>query len=171
METWDARTSRRNVREFSDHVLGETDLERILEAGRRTPSSRNWQPWDFVVVTDPQRLAELAGVWRGAWHVANAKAAVAIIAPVLDTEKERNTLHFDLGQAVMAMMLAAADSGIGTGHAAVADQSLARQILGFPDDRFCAHMISFGLPADKPLRPLKRINRRSFDEVVHRHRW
>lgn len=171
METWDAITSRRNIREFSDQTIEADSLDRILEAGRRTPSSRNWQPWDFVVVIDSGQRAKLAGVWRGAWHVANAPAAVAIIAPQLDTEREQLILHFDLGQAVMSMMLAAADLGIGTGHAAVADQDLARSILGFPDDRFCAYLISLGFPVDGALRPLKSVNRRPFEEIVHRHHW
>lgn len=52
METWDAIRARRNVREFSDQPISPDDLDRILEAGRLTPSSRNWQPWDFVAVTD-----------------------------------------------------------------------------------------------------------------------
>ena len=51
METWDAITARRNVREFDDRPLPTEHLERILEAGRRAPSSRNSQPWDFIVVS------------------------------------------------------------------------------------------------------------------------
>ena len=171
METWDAIRSRRNVREFSDRVIDSEVLNRILEAGRLTPSSRNRQPWDFVVVTEPEQLGHLAGVWKGAWHVANARAAVAIVGPNLDGERERNTLHFDLGQAVMSMMLAASDKGVGTGHAYVDDQDLARSILGFPADRHCAHVISFGYPAERPLRPRTRADRRPFDEVVHRGNW
>ena len=58
METWDAIKARRNVREFEDRPLPDEHLERVLEAGRRAPSSRNWQPWDFVVVTDREQLAQ-----------------------------------------------------------------------------------------------------------------
>ena len=50
--------------------------ERILEAGWRAPSSRNWQPWDFVVVTDRAQLQELSKVWQGGGHIARAAAAV-----------------------------------------------------------------------------------------------
>jgi nitroreductase len=53
----------------------------------------------------------------------------------------------------------------------VQDQELARTILGFPQDRFLAYLISLGYPADGPLRPLTRLNRRPFDDVVHRGRW
>ena len=81
METWDAIRSRRNVRHFSDRPLAPEALDRVLEAGRRTPSSTNWQPWDFVVVTDRQQLRALAGVWRGAFHVAGSQATIALVAP------------------------------------------------------------------------------------------
>jgi len=52
METWEAITTRRNVREFSPEPLAPEHLERILEAAWRSPSSQNSQPWDFVVVTE-----------------------------------------------------------------------------------------------------------------------
>jgi nitroreductase len=170
VETWDAIRSRRDVRSFTDRPLTDDELDRILEAGRRAPSSRNWQPWDFVVVTDRRHLVELAEVWQGAGHVARSAATIALIAPIIEGGKQQ-VEFFDLGQAAVSMMIAAADLGIGSGHAAVRDQELARRILGFPADRFCAHLIPLGEPADRPLAPLRRPDRRPFDELVHRGRW
>lgn len=170
MDTWQAITSRRNVREFSDVAVKPGDLDRILEAGRRSPSARNRQPWDFILVTDQEQLSALAGVWKGAWHVANARGVIAVIAPVLP-ESEQATLQFDLGQATMSMMIVAADLGVGTAHASVSDQELARRLLGFPEDRFCSNLISVGMPAEGPLAPIKNLNRRAFNEVVHRGGW
>jgi nitroreductase len=63
MQTWDAIGARRNVRQYSGEPIAAEDLERICEAGRRAPSAGNWQPWDFVVVTGREELAELAKVW------------------------------------------------------------------------------------------------------------
>jgi nitroreductase len=171
METSDAITSRRNVREFTDQPLSEDDVERILEAGRRAPSSRNWQPWDFIAVTDRDQLRELSRVWRGGGHIAGSALTVVVVLPVLDDAARRERANYDVGQATMQMMIAAADMGIGSGHSAVGDQELARQLLGFPEDRYGAIMIDFGYPADRPLRPIKRPNRRPFHEVVHRGRW
>jgi len=171
METWDAIRSRRNVRVFSERAIDESDLARVLEAGRRAPSSRNWQPWDFIVVTDRPQLVALAEVWRSAGHVARAAAAVAFVGPVLESDANRDWLWFDHGQAMMSMMIAAADLGIGSGHAAVADQELARTILGHPEDRFCVALMSLGYPQDRALAPLQRPDRRPFDEVVHGGRW
>jgi nitroreductase len=167
VETWDAIRARRNVRSFADRPISPEDLERILEAGRRAPSSMNSQPWDFVVCTERRQLEALAKVWRYAAHVATSSATVALIAP----ESEDRSIEYDLGQATMSMMLAAADLGIGSGHASVKDQGLARQILGVPEDRRCAYLVAFGYPADPPLRPMRNPTRRPFDEVVHRGRW
>ena len=171
MDTWDAITSRRNVREFADRPIPPDDLDRILEAGRRTPSSRNWQPWDFVLVTDRARLRELAKVWQFARHVADAAAAIVIVGEPQELEMQRDWLQFDSGQAMMAMMIEAADLGIGTGHAAIADQALLRRLLGVPDDRFGVALFSLGYPAGRPLKPLRRPDRRPFEDVVHREHW
>jgi nitroreductase len=171
METWDALTARRNVRRFDDRPLAPEDLERILEAGRRAPSAKNRQPWDFVVVDDRAQLGELATVWQGGGHVADSAATVALVLPVVEDTRRREVDHYDLGQATMAMMIAAADLGIGTGHSSVGDQDRAREILGLPADRYAAFLLDLGYPADRPLAPRRRPDRRPLDELVHRGRW
>ena len=171
METWDTIRARRNVRRYADRPIAREDLERILEAGRRAPSSMNEQAWDFVLVTERERLRELARVWRYAEHVSSSAATVALVLPRTEDRDERDILWFDLGQAAMAMMLAAADLGIGSSHAAVGEQELARELLGLPEDRECAMLLALGYPAGAPLRPLARPARRPFEEVVYRERW
>lgn len=171
METWEAIRARRNVRRYDPRPIDPADLDRILEAGRRTPSSQNQQAWDLVVVTDRDQLRELAGVWRYARHVADSAATIALVMPASDDADERETFHYDLGQMTMSLMLAAADVGIGSGHASVGDQALARRILGLPEHRECAWLVALGHPADRPLRPIDRPDRRALDEVVHRGRW
>ena len=80
MQTWEAITSRRNVRSYADQPVSAGHLDQILEAGRRSPSSQNWQPWYFVLVTGREELTELARVWRGGGHVAQSAATIALIA-------------------------------------------------------------------------------------------
>src|SRR5687768_2980452 len=115
METWDAIRARRNVRSFDPRPVAEDDLERILEAGRRAPSASNWQPWDFVLVTDRAQLAELATVWRGGGHVADSAATIAIVLSASLEDRERDLALYDIGQVTAAMQIAAADLGIGSG--------------------------------------------------------
>ena len=135
------------------------------------PSAGNRQHRDFVVSTDRRQLQELAEVWQHAGHVGASAATVVTVIPVPASERDRELDQFDAGQAVMAMMLAAADLGIGSGHASVRNQAMARTILGIPESHECAAMLALGYPAERPLTPVKNLNRRPFGDVVHRGRW
>ena len=171
METWDAIRARRNVRTYRPDPISDTDLDRITEAAWRAPSAANRQHWNFVVVTDPAVLTDLATVWQGAKHIAGAPVAIALVVPEPPDERTHEIDQYDLGQATYAMALAAADLGIGTGHSAVGDQERARQILGVPDTHIVSYLLGVGYPADRPLAPIEKPNRRPFGEVVHRGRW
>lgn len=171
MQTWDALRARRNVREYADRPLEDDTLDRILEAGWLAPSASNRQHRDFVVVTDRAQLQQLSTVWQGGKHIAGAAAAVGVVLPEPTDERMRVVDQFDAGQAVYAMMVVAADLGVGTAHSSVGDQEAAQRILGFPDGFFLATMFGLGYPAGRPIEPLRRFDRRPFDEVVHRGRW
>jgi nitroreductase len=171
MEAWDAITARRNVREYTQQLVSEKDLNRIAEAGWRAPSAKNRQAWDFVVVTGKEQLQELSTVWQGAGHIAGAAAAIALVIPEPPDERRRVTDQYDVGQATMAMMIAATDLGIGTGHSSVGEQDKARAILGVPEGYQVAYLLGVGYPADRPLKPIRKPNRRPFEEVVHQERW
>lgn len=171
METWDALRARRNVRSYRPDPVPAEDLERLAEAAWRAPSASNRQHWDFVLVTDREQLAELSTVWRGSHHIAGAAAAIALVVPNADDERTRLTDRYDLGQATYAIMIAAADLGIGTGHGGVGEQDRARAILGVPDTHTVAYLIGVGYPADRPLAPIRKPDRRPFDQVVHHGRF
>lgn len=171
MDTWDAIRARRNVRDFSDRAIAREDLERIAEAGRRSPSSKNDQPWDLVVVTDRSRLVSLSEVWQFARPVADAAAAIVMVAPVGDDPRGGTVLHFDLGQQASSMTLAATSLGIGSGIVYVDDKALAAEILGLPEDRLAALIMTLGYPADRALQPIIQPARRPFDDVVHWETW
>ena len=171
METWDAIRARRNVRSYTSAPVADDDLNRIAEAGWRAPSASHRQHWDFVIVTDREQLTELSTVWRGARHIADAPAAIALVVPEPEDDRTRVVDQYDLGQATLAMMLAATDLGIGTGHSSVGEQDKARAILGVPDTHIVSFMLGVGYPAGRPLQPILKPDRRPFDEVVHRGRW
>jgi len=171
METWDAIRARRNVRSYLPDPVPDSALDRIAEAGWRAPSARNEQHWDFVLVTDRARLQELSTVWRGAGHIASAQAAIALVVPEPSDERTKIIDQYDLGQATLAMTIAATDLGIGTGHSSVDDQEKARAILGVPDHHLVSFLLGIGYPADRPLKPIVKPDRRPFSDVVHRGRW
>jgi nitroreductase len=173
METWEAIRSYRAIRAFADRPLDEDHLQRILQAGRRAPSSKNTQRWEFVVCRDRTHLRELSGVGPFAVHVGTAAAAVALVTPSTDDPDQRAWIMLDLGQATQNMLLAAWDVGVGGVHATVYDEALARSLLGYPESHRCDLMLSFGYPADPSLRSARpaRGGRRTLTEVVHWERW
>ena len=116
-------------------------------------------------------MRALSEVWRGAGHIAGAAAAIALVVPRTDDDRTRLIDYYDLGQATYAMALAAADLGIGTGHASVGDQDQARKILGVPAEYDVAFLLGVGYPAERPLRPIAKPSRRPLGEVIHHGRW
>ena len=71
-----------------------------------------------------------------------------LVVPDPEAERYLAIDRFDLGQATMAMMIAAADLGIGSGHSSPGDQDAARRILGVPEGHTCVAMIGLGYPVD-----------------------
>ena len=161
------------IRAFEDRPLAPADLELILDAGRHAGSSKNQQRWDFIVVEDRARLRELAAVGPFAGHLAGAAVAVALVTPDPRRAGASLSVLWDLGGAAENMMLAAWELGIGSCPATVYEPALARELLGYPEDRSCEYLLSFGYPADPTdlSRPPKAGGRRAADEIVHRERW
>lgn len=173
MDVWSAIRTKRMVRRFEPRPLAPEHLTRILDAGRRAASSKNQQRWDFLVVEDRDRLHRLSEVGPYAGHLAGAAAAVALVTPDPRAPGASLSLAWDAGLAAENMMLAAWELGVGSCPATVYEQAFAREVLGFPEDRFCGWILSFGYPADPDdlTRPPKRGGRKPLDEVVHRERW
>jgi len=175
VEAWDAIRARRNVRAFTDEPIPGDALERIMEAAWRTPSGSNRQLWSFILCTDPSVVLGLSETWQGASWIGAAPAAIALLNPK-DPDgdgnvKMREVMQYDLGQVTMSIMLTAADLGIGSGQAGIMDQVRARDALGFPGDWYCGWVVALGHPADRPLSPIRKPNRKPFDEVVRRDHW
>jgi len=173
MAVWGAIRTKRMVRRFEPRPLAPEHLTRIVDAGRRAGSSKNQQRWDFLVVEDRDRLRRLSEVGPYAGHLAGAAAAVALVTPDPRAAGASLSLAWDAGLAAENMMLAAWELGVGSCPATVYEQAVARDALGFPEDRFCGWILSFGYPADPDdlARPPKRGGRKPLDEVVHRERW
>ncbi|HLA93269.1 MAG TPA: nitroreductase family protein [Actinomycetota bacterium] len=168
MDVGEAIRSQRAIRRFADRPIAGEVLEEILDAARRAPSSMNEQRWAFVLVTGPERLRALASVGEYADHLAGAAAAVALVVPEADEDWRRESIAFDLGQCAQNLMLAAWERGIGSAHAAVYEQDLARELLGYPRDRRCDYVLGLGYPARPPTGSGRR---RRLDQQLHRDRW
>lgn len=173
MDVWTAIRTKRMVRAFEDRPLKPEHLLRIVDAGRHAGSSKNTQRWDFIVVEDRETLGRLATVGAYAGHLAGAAAAIALVTPDPKAPRASLSLVWDAGLAAENMMLAAWELRIGSCPATVYDQDVARGILGYPEDRWCGYVLSFGYPADPDdlSRPPQPGGRRPLDDVLRRERW
>ena len=123
-----------------------------MSAAALAPSSMNEQRWAFIVCRDRARLDELSRAGDYMDHLARAAAAIAFLTPRAEEISERESIAFDLGQAVENAMLAAWELGIGSCHASVYDEPRVRRLLEYPPEMTCDLVVSFGYP-ERPCLP------------------
>jgi len=169
VDTLLAIASRRDERRTLPEPLSAELALRLLDAGRLSGSSRNSQPWTFVVPTGRPRIEELAGAVFVPENVLDAGLVVAILV------RGKGPVLFDAGRAAQSMLLAAWAEGIASCPNGISDGDRARHALAATDDETPVIVLSFGIPErprDPDLRTAAewsaRANRRPLDEVV---RW
>jgi nitroreductase len=169
VDTYQAILSLRSVRQFNlSRPIDDAALHRILQAGRMSGSSKDSQPWWFILIRDRETLQALSKTGDYAQHVAGAAFAIAI---VFDPQFYRG--EFDSGRAAQNMMLAAWNDGIGSCIASMHREGDCKAVLGVPQEYRLQHIISFGYPRPGeqtiPAAPKRR--RRPLDEIVMQERW
>ncbi len=107
MDAFDAITKRVSCRTYQDKPLAKERLEKIVDAGRRAPTARNEQPVEFIVVTNTEKLAEIADLTDYGQFIANAPACIVVFS--------RDTAYYleDGAAAVENILIAAAALDIG----------------------------------------------------------
>lgn len=187
---------RRMIRNFTDESVSWDAIERIVDAGRRGPSAGYSQGIAFVAVTESAmrtRIAEIAGEH---WYVRQGHEPFMSRAPVhlvITTSEEiyhqrynepdkkakgQEEIgwpipywHTDAGAAMMLVLLAAVDEGLGTAFVGVQDPTELQQALNIPKDHMPIGVVFIGHPApDKKSGSLKR-GRRPLETVLHRETW
>jgi nitroreductase len=162
METLDAIRTKRAVRSYADQPVPEEVILKILDAGRRAQSSKNTQPWHFVVVRSPETLEALSRCGRYAMHVAQSAFTIAIL--------QKTDWAFDIGQAAAYLQLAAWDLGVSSCLVYFHEPGCANQVLGAPPELGAVIAIAFGYAAHPPAPPVPG-GRRPLDQIVHWERW
>jgi nitroreductase len=164
-----AVASKREVRRYADRPIAPETERRILEAGRVTGSSKNRQPWRFVVLSDRETIERAA---EAVWAADNVLGAPLVIAVVV---RGKGPVSFDAGRAAQNMMLAAWNEGVGSCPNGIADAGEMRDVLGLDDDDHFAIVLSFGYPAREvtpeersPEEWIERADRRPLEELVER---
>jgi len=163
----------RQVREFTPEPPTDADLEALTEVARWTGSSRNSQPWRFIVIRD---RAAIKGIHdAGVPQTRSLLTAPTAIAIVLDGDEGDVEHAFDEGRAAERILIAAGLLGLAAGIAWInpAARVEAGRILGLPADRFARAIVPVGHPTEAARRPKSAPGaaRLPRSETVFSERW
>ena len=138
---------RQSERKYLDKPVGKEKLDRIVEAGRLSPSACNGQPWKFIVVDDPALCIDVAGATESKMLNMNSFVRQAPVLIVIVREKSNFTSRagdlikkkdyslIDIGIATASMVYQAFAEGLGTCIIGWFDESRIMKILGIPKSK------------------------------------
>lgn len=146
--------SRRTVRKFTDKKPDEQSLKKILEGALMAPSSKGSQPWEFVLVTERERLDKLSAAKSNAHALDTAPVAVVILG---DPEKTDAWVE-DCAIAATHIYLGAEDLGIGSCWVQIRNrlhspgssaEQYVRDVLEIPSSMAVECILALGYPAEE----------------------
>ncbi len=195
---YDLLKKRRAVRSYTGEGVSRETLERIARAARRGPNAGYSQGLRLLVVDDPETIEALTATEDDersrAWFL-NAAAHIFVMTREQDyhdryTQPDKLAItggvevvwpvpfwHVDAGAALMLVLLAALEEGLGAGVYGVPaeDDERVRELLGIPADLTIVTGVTIGHPAEDPdsdrSSSVFSQRRRAQDEVVQWNRW
>ena len=161
----------RQIRQYASEPVPDDIVAQLLQVARWTGSSKNTQPWHFVVVRDPDALRRISQLRPNINWLAGAPLAIAIVLDGPGTSEA-----YDEGRVTERLLIAAHALGLGGGTAWFGEESHqaeAKRILGIPAERMARSMVAIGRPTSvKDPRPNPRAGgRKSLSEIVSYDRW
>jgi nitroreductase len=162
MDLFEAIEKRASVRQLAPADIGDDDLRKILDAGRRAPSGKNLQPLEYVAIRDRDTIEKLAKVQPS---VGQASAIIAIVAD----QSSKYWLE-DASAAAENMLLAIAALGYAScwvEGTLLRHEEWAKELLGVPEDRRLIILLPVGKPAVTPVQKEKR----PLDDILHSERY
>ena len=198
MEFSEVVRKRRMIRHFTSEPVAPEVIDRLLELTRHAPSAGFTQGQAFIVVTRPElrkavgRVCGEDGSITGGFHPFVSEAPVLFIPCTSEAAYHRRYLepdkllpdgseiewpipywHMDIGCAVMILLLAAVNEGLGAGYAGFSPEGLEQlhTLLNIPDEVTPVGVIPVGHRArDIPSPSLKR-GRKPDADYIHREGW
>jgi nitroreductase len=156
----------RQARLYRPDPVPEDVLNELLAIAQWTGSSRNTQPWHFVVITDKEKLKQISTLRPPIAWVADAPLAIAIVL-----DGKGSSEMYDEGRVTERLLIGARHLGLGGGTAWFGEpeqEQKAHEILGIPGDRAVHSVVVLGYPQTlKDHRPNANIpGRKPLSEIV-----
>ena len=162
---------RRSIRQYQDKPVEKEKIELLIEAALRSPSSRGFNPWEFIVVTDRDLLAKLSKAKpHGASFLKNAPLGIVVCA---DPEKCDVWVE-DASIASIFLHLAAESLDLGSCWIQIrmrmhdqtkTAQEYVQELLNIPGNLNVESMIAIGYPAES--KPPHRKENLQYEKVYY----
>ena len=163
----------RQVREFTSEPPTDDELEALTDVARWSGSSRNSQPWRFIVIRDPATIKSIHDA--GVPQTRSLLTAPAAIAIVLSGDEGDIDHAYDEGRAAERVLIAAGLLGLAAGVAWIFPTVRAEvgSVLGLPEGRFVRTIVAVGHPTPAAQRPKSAPGaaRLPRSETVFSERW
>jgi nitroreductase len=164
----------RQIRDFTPDPVSGAELEAITEVARWSGSSRNTQPWRFVVIRDEATIGKIAEM--GLPQTRSLKTANAAIAIALPADPKMAVSHaYDDGRAAERILIAASFLGLGAAIAWILSEirPAIGEVFGLPEGWSVRTIVALGHPTQAAKRPKAAPGtaRRPRNEAVFEERW
>jgi len=158
MDVNDAILKRRSVRRFSNRVVSDEVLKKLLDAGRLAPSGGNRQPWKFVAVRNPKMIRNIKMFSEGI-----SGNPTLIIGVCIEDQKPVSLM--DMAMASENIMIQCVGEGLGSCAIASFNQEAVKKLIQVPEEVFLPLLLSIGYPDGEPtIRPKKSLKQVAFLE-------
>ncbi|MCL1992830.1 MAG: nitroreductase family protein [Spirochaetes bacterium] len=146
---------RRSVRKFkADAPVSRQQLDRLLDAAMHAPSACNSRPWEFIAVTNRQKLDAIANTHPFAQMCRTASAAIVVVALPQIGEPQEGFYPQDCAAATQNILLEAVDMGLGACWCGVhpKENRIAemRELFDIPEPKVPFCVIAIGTPDQEP---------------------
>ena len=154
MDTMTAIRNRRSIRNYQAKDVPNDVLQRVLEAARLAPSGANRQPYQLIVVTDPEKKKGLVPLCKNQLFVGEAPVFIAGV-----DDMQQKWSRVDLAIALDQLSLAAVELGLGTCWVGAFEPDKLAVYLEVPAGKVITVCMSLGYPDESPeARPRKAMN-------------
>jgi nitroreductase len=169
LDVFKAIKTRRSIRAFTDKRVTDREVKKLIEAARWAPSAGNIQPWEFIIVRDPEVKHGLCEAAMNQTLIEKASVVIVVCADPMRSSKRYGSRGINLyclqdtAAATQNILLTAHATRLATCWIGAFNEEAAKKALGTPDELRPIAIVPIGHPAEKPRARL----RRSLDEITH----